>query len=276
MGTPPSTGESIIKALKERYSRLRTYRDRGAVYGELGTEGPAVEMTFETAYASPNLFRFAFDSPHPFQPLKHLITRCVVGCDGTQSYLRIEYPGEPADLRIADDVATVVAGATGISGGSVHTIARLLLGGSVASPCRAFETGRSRGAPSLTTLPAIKSSELIRLVSSGNSWSREIRSCCGRCPTVSAEARVSDRSGTTSTSIARFAPTRSSSHAAKGLTDGVGCRPTTHRIRRVRAGTRDDVLFAADVVDLDAVEGVCGRTRRTAGTHAVRSSGSRT
>jgi hypothetical protein len=129
MGTPRPSGESIIKALIERYSRLRTYRDRGAVYQELGTDGPAVEMTFETAYTSPNLFRFAFDSPHPFPPLKHLITRCVVGCDGTQSYFWIEYPGELADLRIEDDLATVVAGATGISGGSAHTIARLLLGG---------------------------------------------------------------------------------------------------------------------------------------------------
>ena len=131
MGTSPTSGESIVMALIERYSRLRTYRDRGAVYREIGADRPAVEITFETAYVSPNLFRFAFDSPHPFPPLKHLVKRYVVGCDGTQSYLWIQYPGKPAELRIEADVGTVVAGATGISCGSAHTIARLLLGGVV-------------------------------------------------------------------------------------------------------------------------------------------------
>jgi len=128
MGNTPPSGESIIRAVIERYSQLDSYCDRGAVFGELGTDGPYAEVTFETAYASPNLFRFAFESPHPFPPLSHLIWRCVVGCDGTRSYLRIEHPGKPADQWFEGDVATVVAGATGISGGSAHTIARLLLG----------------------------------------------------------------------------------------------------------------------------------------------------
>jgi len=128
MGNTPPSGESIIRAVIERYSRLDSYCDRGAVYGESRTDGPYAEVTFETAYVRPNLFRFAFESPHPFPALSHLIWRCVVGCDGARSYLRIEPPGKPADLRFEDNVATVVAGATGISGGSAHTIARLLLG----------------------------------------------------------------------------------------------------------------------------------------------------
>ena len=129
MGTPQQAGEAIVSAMSERYSRFRTYRDRGAVHQELRTEGPTLELPFETAYVRPNLFRFAFGCPHPFPPLRHLVTRCVVGCDGDRSYLCMEHPGEPADLQITKDTALVVGGATGISGGSAHTIARLLLPG---------------------------------------------------------------------------------------------------------------------------------------------------
>jgi hypothetical protein len=118
----------LIQALLERYAGMRTYRDRGVVRRKLDAELPAVELTFETAYASPDLFRFAFQSPHPFPPLKHVVSNYVVGCDGGHAYVWVQHHDEAATLEMVPDVGRAVAGATGISGGSAHTIARLLIG----------------------------------------------------------------------------------------------------------------------------------------------------
>jgi hypothetical protein len=78
-------------------------------------------------YQRPAFFRFAFSSPHPYPPLSHLITEHVAGFDGTDGYFQTKSPKDVAPSRDLMSVRLAMAGATGVSSGSAHTIGRLLL-----------------------------------------------------------------------------------------------------------------------------------------------------
>jgi hypothetical protein len=75
----------------------------------------------------PKFFRFEFLSLHPFLPLRHVVTKHVCGFDGAEAYSVTQRSGESAVVELEESLKLAVAGATGISGGSAHTIARLLL-----------------------------------------------------------------------------------------------------------------------------------------------------
>ena len=109
-----------------RYTRMRSYRDEGVVRTDLPPHS-SLETRFDTAFSAPDLFRFSFARPHPYPPLSHVISRCIVGSDGAQAYLWTRHADDVPKLWVDSDVSTVVAGATGISSGAAHTIARLLL-----------------------------------------------------------------------------------------------------------------------------------------------------
>lgn len=119
--------ESLVSDLADRYAAMRTYRDRGVVLQSL----PAIEMpvktTFETRFRRPGLLRFAFSSPHPFPPLSHIVTEYCCGADSAGAYEWRKAHDEPAHLTKLESLSLAIAGATGISGGSAHTIGSLLM-----------------------------------------------------------------------------------------------------------------------------------------------------
>lgn len=87
---------------------------------------PPLETKFSTSFKKPSLFRFEFASPHPYPPLRHIITRHVIGSDGTTAYSLHKEHEAAARVEIEESLSMAVAGATGISSGSAHTIGRLL------------------------------------------------------------------------------------------------------------------------------------------------------
>jgi hypothetical protein len=109
------------------YARLSSYQDEGSV----STDNPKLEsrlrVTFETAFASPDLFRFKFSSPHPYPPLAHIVTTTICGQDGAGAYLWSRHYDNRAEIRNCESILMAVAAATGISSGSAHDIAQLLL-----------------------------------------------------------------------------------------------------------------------------------------------------
>lgn len=119
----PSNPRALIERIVARYRSLRSYSDRGTVR-DLSASRDAVR--FSTAYRQPTKFRFEFESPHPYGPLRHKSSRCQIGHDGGAPYFwSCSYDGEKK-LERQEPFDLVVAGATGISRASAHTIAALL------------------------------------------------------------------------------------------------------------------------------------------------------
>jgi hypothetical protein len=71
--------------------------------------------------------RFTFFSPHPHPPLAHIITEHAAAFDGTEGYVVMKRPEDIRAIRTVKSLKLAIAGATGISSGSAHTIGRLLL-----------------------------------------------------------------------------------------------------------------------------------------------------
>ncbi len=114
-----------LSAIATRYQMLDSYIDEGFVR-PFGSTGPN-NCWFETQFSRPSLFRFQFTTPHPYPPLRHLVTKTVIGSDGTTPYSSTEHPGSAPKIEIEESLELAVAGATGISKGTAHTIGNLLL-----------------------------------------------------------------------------------------------------------------------------------------------------
>jgi hypothetical protein len=119
-----SSARAYLEAVHAHHRALPAYGDTGWSR-PLSPRQPGV-CRFETRYLSPGYFRFAFERPHPFPPLKHKITRSVVGHDGDSAYLHTQHDGRPASLSRPGSLDLAVAMATGISSGTAHTIGALL------------------------------------------------------------------------------------------------------------------------------------------------------
>jgi hypothetical protein len=121
--------EKLLRDTLAVYQGLSSYQDDGyvEVYGK-GRER-LHRTAFETHFRRPSLFHFKFESPHPHAALSHVVTTSICGFDGTRAYLWSMHYDAPPKLQEYEDVVTAVAAATGISSGSAHTIAQLLLEG---------------------------------------------------------------------------------------------------------------------------------------------------
>jgi hypothetical protein len=141
-----NNARECIAAIIARYRVLDSYADEGYVRPS-GSTGPN-ECWFDTQFSRPSLFRFQFSRPHPYPPLRHLVTKVVVGSDGTTAYSRIEHDGLVRKNDIEQNLGLAVVGATGISRGAAHTIGNLLLecvGGFSLSMLNRPRFRRSRG-----------------------------------------------------------------------------------------------------------------------------------
>lgn len=114
----------FLRAVETRYRSLPGYSDTG-LSRSFGSRKPRM-CTFETAYAAPTRFRFAFETSHPYHPLAHHVSKDVIGTDGTTVYFYSRSYDGRTDVEHPESLMMAVAGATGISSGTAHTIGALL------------------------------------------------------------------------------------------------------------------------------------------------------
>lgn len=114
----------FLRAVEARYRSLPGYSDTG-VSRSFSSRRPGI-CTFETAYAAPRRFRFAFETPHPYRSLAHQVSRDAIGTDGESVYFYSRSYDGSVDIEHPESLLMAVAGATGISSGTAHTIGALL------------------------------------------------------------------------------------------------------------------------------------------------------
>ena len=115
---------AYLQEVVRRYRELPSYSDTGK------SHRPHCQRerlcVFETDYMRPADFRFHFESPHPYPPLKHLTTQTTVGIKNARPYFVIRYYQGDVKAETPEDLDLAIAGATGISSGTAHNIASLL------------------------------------------------------------------------------------------------------------------------------------------------------
>ena len=135
----------FMQAVVGRYRSLPGYSDTGQVRTRLQT-GPYVR-SFETKYRSQGDFRFVFECPHPYPPLRHKVTRYEVGCTaGVCNFVSTTANGRRSEDTVVG-IDILIGMATGISGGSAYTVAGLLyeqVGGCIFSEWRRPRFGAFR------------------------------------------------------------------------------------------------------------------------------------
>lgn len=118
------TPEQILARMAATYATCKSYHDTGVVTNDFGPHSAGdhfprhvVVKPFRTAFVRPDRFRFEYDDPTPEQ-------RYVIWASGDEvrTWWHLK-PGveKPASLDEA------LAGATGVSSGSAHTVPALLL-----------------------------------------------------------------------------------------------------------------------------------------------------
>jgi hypothetical protein len=120
-------GRPLLEEVAATYASMTSYSDVGHVSQRLQPDDPELRTEFSTLYARPNLLRFEFSRSHPYPPLRHIVTRHVVGFDGFGAYALRQEHDMPPTLQTRRDLSHAVTGSAGISSGSAHNIARLLL-----------------------------------------------------------------------------------------------------------------------------------------------------
>jgi len=119
------SAKEFIAAVMERYRTLQVYSDQGhVIIRRAGHE--EFRCIFQTALGAGGDFRFAFQRPHPYWPMRHKISRHVVGRSKGQAYLASTYYRKATTVDVWPDFALPIAAATGISMGSAHRIGQLL------------------------------------------------------------------------------------------------------------------------------------------------------
>lgn len=114
--------QAVLRDAAERYLRVQSYRDRGEVVTRyLGSHGHTRIFEFETLFRRPDRLRFEFRERD-------------VGPQAEWKRYQIAWCGGAADIhwtlngrRESESIGLAIAGATGVSAGSAHTVPRLLL-----------------------------------------------------------------------------------------------------------------------------------------------------
>jgi hypothetical protein len=116
---------AFVEAAIHRYRGLEAYSDLGKSHRPNCRRERL--CTFRTDYRAPDNLRFEFASPHPYRRLKNHMTRAVVGAfQGRPYFFDENYSGEKS-IEEPESLDLTLAGATGISSGTAHTIGALLL-----------------------------------------------------------------------------------------------------------------------------------------------------
>jgi uncharacterized protein len=122
-GTP--SPQIIIGRMAERYAAASSYQDSGVV--ETVVEGAlprrSTDVSFKTVFKRPQKFRFEWAQVSRLS----LPGRSVVWSDGEKTFAY--YTHAPDKVERPEDLGSAIAGATGVSLGSAHTVPRLLVRG---------------------------------------------------------------------------------------------------------------------------------------------------
>jgi len=115
--------QEIVKKMAERYAALSSYQDSGVV--ETVTEGPlarrGTDIAFKIHFTRPNKLHVEWlDCAAPGSSEKN-----AIWSDGSKSSRF--YSWEPDHVETKDDLSLAVAGATGVSRSSAHTVPELLI-----------------------------------------------------------------------------------------------------------------------------------------------------
>lgn len=118
------SARELLAAVLAKYRELPGYSDTGHVITRV--DGREHICKFQTAFNSNGDFRFAFERPHPYRPLRHRVSQHVVGQVSGNAYMASSGYTGPTTVKHWPDISMPVAAATGISSGAAHTIGRLL------------------------------------------------------------------------------------------------------------------------------------------------------
>lgn len=122
---PRHPATTLVRRILRANAEVRAYADRGEVR-EL-FDARRVAVTFATSFRRPRSFRFDFESPHPYRPLRDCSSRASIGYDKNGPYFWSSHYDSAPTIEDEESLLMAVAGATGISRGSAHTIATLLI-----------------------------------------------------------------------------------------------------------------------------------------------------
>lgn len=119
------TAQQILDKMAATYATCKSYRDSGVVTNDFGPRAGSGASyprhvnvkPFRTAFVRPDRFRFEFDNPTPEKPY-------IVWSKGND--VRTWWHVRPRVEKPAS-LENGIAGATGVSGGSAHTVSTLLL-----------------------------------------------------------------------------------------------------------------------------------------------------
>lgn len=119
--TATLTAEDVLARMARVYAECRTYRDTGLVSTLfIDPKKPWTdERPFTTAFVRPDAFRYEFLWGKPGRPQRYIVWRRG---DDVRSWWDLK-PG----IERQESLSLGLAGATGVSGGSAHTIPALLL-----------------------------------------------------------------------------------------------------------------------------------------------------
>jgi outer membrane lipoprotein-sorting protein len=110
------TAQQILDKMATTYATCKSYRDSGAVTNFFSPQHIDVKP-FRTAFVRPDKFRFQYDDRDPEKPY-------IVWANGDE--VRTWWYVKPG-VQNPSSLGLGIAGATGVSGGSAHTIPNLLL-----------------------------------------------------------------------------------------------------------------------------------------------------
>ncbi len=114
------TADEVLKKVAEKYKTIETYKAEGTVFTHADADGRkmVLKTSFTMLLKKPNLYLISWSQTG-------LIPQSgAVWSDGTQPYLYIGVTNTYAKMD-SDEMA--LAGATGISGGTAHTVPSLFL-----------------------------------------------------------------------------------------------------------------------------------------------------
>jgi outer membrane lipoprotein-sorting protein len=118
-----ATAQSIVESMAAQYANASSYQDTGVVVG--GKPGvpdwDESVITFKTYFTRPHFFRFDWTSRWP-GPAGHISS--TIWNDGKEMFV---YYGWERAVSRSKDIDLGIAGATGVSFASAHTVPALLM-----------------------------------------------------------------------------------------------------------------------------------------------------
>ncbi|GAB2845910.1 hypothetical protein GCM10027277_12640 [Pseudoduganella ginsengisoli] len=127
MALAAETPQQIVTQMHEAYASLRSYSDTGVVLTHMPENETPDETVFRSVFVRPDLFRFEWTTHHPYPPLRHIKNNSVIWSNANGAFFWSDRSGRGEKLEQRPSLDLAVAGATGVSHGSAHTIASLLL-----------------------------------------------------------------------------------------------------------------------------------------------------